>query len=89
MRDLLNIVTEDTDAKALKARYRHLSTERRHLVISTVSNSAARAAQLLADGQEAEFAIAMKRIEEVVRKIAEFDREMDQIDRTLNPDKFT
>jgi hypothetical protein len=69
---------EDGDPKALRARLRAIAPERKHLMHFCM-NSANRAALALADGKEDEFASIMTKIEEAIRKAAEFDKESDAI----------
>lgn len=69
---------EDTDQKALRARLRAIAPERKHLMHFCM-NAANRASLALAEGDDAAHAEYMAKIDQAIRKAAEFDKESDAI----------
>lgn len=83
MREFMNIVTESDDPKALRARLRQLTTDRKYIIMSLCTGAAAKAATALAEGRTEDHAAAMERLTKHVESAAGIEREQNEILRKL------
>lgn len=84
MREFINIVTESDDPKALRARLRQITTDRKYIIVSLCVNTASKAATALAEDRPEDHAAEMARLTKHVEHAAALEREQDQILAKLN-----